>query len=105
MRFTSPLWGEVAPKARVRGRGSIEGPYPLTPTLSPWERELAADAAIVWLKTAMAQRPSRDRRGLSASFKPSPMRLSASTDSRMASPGNTVIHHAWRMTVRPAPTM
>src|SRR5262245_50712427 len=26
----------------VRGLGSIEGPYPLTPALSPWEREPTA---------------------------------------------------------------
>src|SRR3954466_5070777 len=51
------------------------------------------------------QRPSRDRRGLSASLRPSPIKLSPSTEIRMATPGNTVIHQAWRITVRPAPTM
>src|SRR4051812_39035597 len=52
-----------------------------------------------------AQRPSLPRRGLSASLRSSPIRFSASTEIRMATPGNTVIHQAWRMTVRPAPTM
>ncbi len=44
-------------------------------------------------------------RGLSASLRPSPIRLRPSTEIRMAMPGNTVIHHACRITVRPAPTM
>src|SRR5437870_11256134 len=52
-----------------------------------------------------AQRPPLARRGLSASLRPSPIRFSASTETRMAMPGNTVIHQAWRITVRPAPTM
>jgi hypothetical protein len=35
------LWGEGGAKRRVRGYGvSVEAPYPLTPTLSPWERGL-----------------------------------------------------------------
>ena len=40
------------------------------------------------------QRPSFARRGLSASLRPSPTRLSASTVRRIASPGNNVIHQA-----------
>ena len=52
-----------------------------------------------------AQRPSLLRRGLRASLRPSPIRFSASTETRMAMPGNTVIHQACRITVRPAPTM
>ena len=52
-----------------------------------------------------AQRPSLLRRGLSASLRPSPIRFSASTETRIATPGNSVIHHACRITVRPAPTM
>src|SRR3954469_13463989 len=51
------------------------------------------------------QRPSRDSRGLSASLRPSPIRLSPRTEIRIATPGNTGIHQAWRITVRPAPTM
>jgi hypothetical protein len=40
--FTSSHRGEVAPQARVRGLfPSVETPYPLIPTLSPWERERA----------------------------------------------------------------
>src|SRR3954471_8549111 len=50
-------------------------------------------------------RPSRDSRGLSASLRPSPIKLRQSPEIRMEAPGNTVIHHAWRITVRPAPTM
>ncbi len=49
--------------------------------------------------------PFRDRRGLSASLRPSPIRLSASTVSRMATPGKNDSHQAWRMTVRAAPIM
>jgi hypothetical protein len=42
--FTSPHRGEVAPQAQVRGLFAfIETPYPLTPTLSPWERGRAAN--------------------------------------------------------------
>jgi len=42
IRRTSPRRGEVAPKARVRGRFFIERSYPRTPTLSPWEREFGS---------------------------------------------------------------
>src|SRR5262249_57266801 len=36
---TSPQWGEVAPKARVRGKNKpIQIHHPLTPTLSPLGR-------------------------------------------------------------------
>ena len=43
--LTSPFVGELAAKRRVRGFEVIERPYPLTPTLSPWERERAVHAA------------------------------------------------------------
>jgi hypothetical protein len=50
-------------------------------------------------------RPSRDRRGLSASLSPSPTRLRASTVSRMARPGKKLHHQASRTTEREAPIM
>ena len=43
--------------------------------------------------------------GFSASFRASPARLIATTVVRIAMPGKTLIHHAWRITVRPAPIM
>ena len=45
------------------------------------------------------------KRGLSASFSPSPARLSASTVKKMARPGRKEIHQASSSRVRPAPTM
>ena len=45
----------------------------------------------------------RDRRGLRASFSPSPTRFRASTVRRIATPGKRLTHHACRITVRPAP--
>ena len=45
----------------------------------------------------------RDRRGLSASFSPSPARLSASTVRKIASPGKKLIHQASSSRARPAP--
>src|SRR5471032_668809 len=47
----------------------------------------------------------RASRGFMASLSPSPTRLSASTVRKMASPGNTLIHQAMRITLRPAPIM
>src|SRR6266702_2595761 len=86
--------------------GEIEGNAidGIGPVAARWQRQLEVldgDGGVV----RHAQRPSLLRRGLSASLRPSPMRFSASTEIRMAMPGNTVIHQAWRMTVRPAPTM
>src|SRR5690606_13894581 len=43
--------------------------------------------------------------GLSASLSASPTRLRARTVTRMAMPGNTLIHHASRSTLRDAPMM
>ncbi len=45
------------------------------------------------------------KRGLSASFSPSPTRLIAITVTRIAIPGIVQTHHAERSTVRPAPMM
>jgi hypothetical protein len=39
--FTSPRWGEVGTQCRVRGISVSERSYPLTPTLSQWDREFA----------------------------------------------------------------
>ena len=44
-------------------------------------------------------------RVFSPSLRPSPIRFSASTVSRMATPGNRLIHQAWRSAVRAAPIM
>src|SRR5699024_9095146 len=49
--------------------------------------------------------PRLRRWGLSASPRPSPIRLMASTVNKIAMPGQKLSHHASRIMVRPAPIM
>ena len=55
-----------------------------------------------WLASFITRAPCA-RRGLSASFSPSPTRLSASTVRKIARPGKKLIHQASSRRVRPAP--
>src|SRR5690606_39227600 len=66
-------------------------------------RSLAeADGEVIDLEQPAGHARSSEKRGLSASLRPSPMRLSASTVKTMASPGNAVRYQAVRMSSRPA---
>ena len=82
----SPTTQRILPG--VRSRKPVHGVGPIG---AGRQRELQSSMAR--LSAAMfSAHPCK--RGLSASFRPSPIRLSASTEIRMAMPGRSVIHQA-----------